>query len=168
MGLFDNRNEDRNEEVKPVVEEKGPEILFQEDQISEVAFISSSTKIDGNITTQGHLVLNGDIQGATTVKGNLVLNGTTRGEISCDSLLADAASSSSNVTALNNVVIKKDTAITGNINCKNITVYGTVHGDIIAKGSVVLKSTAVVNGNISAARIGIESGAKLAGAVSVK
>ena len=73
-----------------------------------------------------------------------------------------------NINATSNVIVKAGTVVTGNINCKNLTVYGTVEGDILAKGGVVLKNSAVVNGNIEAARIGIESGAKLKGKVNIK
>ncbi len=154
--------------VTPAAEEKKEPVTVVETPKNEIGFISSGTKIEGNITSTGHLVLNGEVTGSTVVDGNVVLNGVALGDIECSSLLIDKATSNSNITATNNVIVKAGTVVTGNVNCKNITVYGTVEGDIVAKGGVVLKSSAVVNGNIDAARIGIESGAKLKGAVNIK
>jgi len=133
----------------------------------EVAFISSSTKIDGNITTQGHLVVNGTLYGQASAQGNVVLNGEVTGDVNCDSVVCETAKVTSNIVAKNNVVVKNGTVVVGDITCNNITVYGQIKGNITATGSVVMKSSASVEGNITAARIGIESGTKLSGTVTV-
>jgi len=168
MSLFDGKDNRYMEENKPMVEKpEAPTYTSVSVEPAEVAFISSSTKIDGNITTQGHLVINGTLLGEAAARGNIVLNGEVTGDVNCDSVVCEQARVRSNINAQNNVVVKKGTVITGDINCTNVTVYGDIQGNINATGSVVLKATAVVEGNIKSARIGIESGAKLVGNIAM-
>ena len=158
MGLFD--------EKLMTDEELTGEIKLPE--ISEIAVISSCTKIEGNIKTEGHLIVNGEVQGSVSARGNLILSGVTAGEIYCESILFETTESNSDIIAEQNVVIKEGTTVRGNIHCKNITIMGSVYGDITASGTIILKSTAVVTGNVIAKRIGVENGAKINGSIEMK
>lgn len=166
MGLFDKeeavKDEAFEQEVSytPVPEEV-------KDEVPEVAVISSTTRIEGNITTDGSIVVNGDVQGNVTTKGNLVLSGNTTGEIFCNSILIDTKESNSDIIAEENIIVAEETTINGNVNCKNITISGAICGDVTATGCVIVKSTAVVKGNISAKQIGVECGAVVNGKVTI-
>lgn len=180
MGVFSSKKEEQPvyepqatyvTEPEIVPEEPQPEVKEEKvmpEQTVELAVISVSTKIEGNITTDGNLILAGDVKGNVNVKGNLVLDGKADGEIYCDSLLVENTETTSDIVAYNNIIVKEDTTITGNISCRNITVYGKICGDIDAKEGVVLKSTAVVMGNISSAKLGIETGARVEGKITCK
>ena len=158
MGMFD----EKKLAAEPVKDMKMPET------ISEVAVISSSTKIEGNIKTDGHLIVNGDVQGNVSTRGNLILSGNTSGEIYCESLLVETPESNSDIIAEQNIIVKEGTTVNGNIHCKNITVMGSVYGDITATGAIVLKSTAIVIGNLVAKHLGMENGAKVNGSIEMK
>jgi len=157
MGLFD-ENMMANE----------PTSDLKISEINEIAVISTGTQIEGNIKTEGHLIVNGDVQGSVSARGNLILSGVATGEVYCESLLFEAAESDSDIIAEQNVVIKEGTTVRGNIHCKNITIMGTVLGDITASGTVIFKSTAVVTGNVIAKRMGVENGAKFNGSIDMK
>lgn len=130
----------------------------------EIAVITPTTKIEGNIQTEGHLVMSGKITGNITSKGNLILNGSANGEISCESVVLDSCNTSSNIKANMNVIVKEGTTVTGDITCKGITVMGSVIGNIKAD-TVFLKKTSTVKGDVSAKQFMMESGAKLRGKV---
>jgi len=66
------------------------------------------------------------------------------------------------------VVIKEKVNVMGKIFCKDITIMSNVVGDIVASGKVGLSKDATVKGNITAAAIGVEVGAKIEGALSIK
>ena len=168
MGLFDKEEQTKVEsevterEVFPVEEPAAPE------PAAEVAVISSTTKIEGNITTDGSIVVNGDVQGNVTTKGNLVLSGNTTGEIYCNSILVETAESNSDIIAEENIIVAEGTVINGNINCRNISISGSICGDVTATGCVILKATANVKGDITAKQIGIECGAVVNGKLTNK
>lgn len=166
MGLFD------KEEVKDEVMEQPQETFTAapeepKEEETEVAVISSTTKIEGNITTAGSIVVNGDVQGNVSTKGNLVLSGNTTGEIFCSSILIDTKESNSDIIAEENILIAEGTTVNGNINCKNISISGTVVGDVSATGCVILKASSNVKGNITAKQVGIECGAVVNGKVTI-
>lgn len=162
MGLFNEKDD-----IKPEAEGMERLNVTPEAAPVEIAVISASTRIEGNITTDGHLIMNGDVQGNVSTKGNLVLSGNTSGEIYCDSVLLETKESNSDIIAEQNIIVAQGTTINGNISCKNITVNGRVFGDIKASGGVVLKASAVVEGNISAKTIGMETGAVVNGALEM-
>jgi len=158
MGMF----EEKVIESQPIGE------IRMTDTINEIAVISSSTRIEGNIRTDGHLIVNGDVQGNVSARGNLVLSGNTTGEVYCESLLVETPESNSDIIAEQNIIVKEGTVVKGNIHCKNITIFGSVVGDVTATGSIILKATAVVTGSLIAKRLGMENGAKLNGSVEMK
>lgn len=160
MGLFNDKEENK------LAEEVNETVVSSEAPV-EIAVISASTKIEGNLRTEGHLIMNGAVQGNVSTKGNLVLSGTTTGEIYCDSVLVETTESNSDIIAEQNIIVAQGTVVNGNITCKNITVIGRVYGDIKASGSVVLKASAVIDGNISAKTIGMENGAVVNGTLEM-
>jgi len=168
MGLFD-KEDIKAEPSENAVVEKYIETRKVDTPV-EIAVISSSTKIEGNITTDGNMIINGDVQGNISAKGNLAISGegNTNGEIYCASVVFENKESHSDIVAEENVVVSEGTTVNGNINCKNVVVKGKVLGDISATGSVVLKASAVVNGNVFAKTIGMEVGAKVNGSISME
>lgn len=187
MGLFVNREEpvedvyeapvEEVEEVEETVyeeevvetEQKEEAPVMAEDNFNtEIAYISSGTTIEGVVKTQGSIILNGEVNGDIKADGNIELGGKIQGKIDCSNLIANGYAVLKDVTVENNIILKAGTTIDGDITCKNITVFGTVNGNIFASGSVVLKETAVVKGDVAAARLGIESGAKITGKIDIQ
>lgn len=172
MSLFENKTDEK----QPVVAEKKAEVAPENKEVvvhegapvSEVGVISAGTKIEGNITTPGHLIIAGEITGTTNANGKIVFKGVTNGDIVCESILFNGGVSTSNINVDKDVVIKAGTTIKGNITCKNLFLAGTVEGDIKAKESVVLKDTAVLNGSVTCLRFGVESGAKIMGKITMQ
>ncbi len=141
------------EEVKEII----PEVY------DETGIIGPGTKIAGNISTKGHLDIQGSVNGNIDAKGNVLVSGNVMGKLKCGNLLIQSGTIQSEVEATSLVSIEEGAVLTGKICCKDITIAGTVNGDIIATGKVGLASTAIVKGNVTAAAMGMEIGAKLSG-----
>lgn len=136
--------------------------------IDEMGTIAANTKITGNITTKGHLAVAGAVIGDITAKGNVIVTGTVNGKISCGNLMLQGCNVQSEINTTECVVIKEKVNVMGKIFCKDITIMSNVVGDIVASGKVGLSKDATVKGNITAAAIGVEVGAKIEGALSIK
>lgn len=134
---------------------------------NEMGIIGPKTKITGNITTNGHLTVRGSVAGDISAKGNVIVTGAVKGSIKCDNLLLEGADVTANIEAQNMISVKEGVVFNGTIQCKDITVIGTVNGDIVASGKVGLASSAVVKGNIKAAAMGMELGAKIEGSIAI-
>jgi cytoskeletal protein CcmA (bactofilin family) len=60
-----------------------------------------------------------------------------------------------------------DGVVIGDIHAANITVEGTVEGNLYGSASVLIGATAKVTGNVVAPRVGIREGAQFNGAVDM-
>ena len=134
----------------------------------EMGTISSGTRVTGNITTKGHLAVAGTVLGDITAKGNVIITGNVKGKITCNNLMLENCSLNTEINASECVIVKEGVKIAGKIFCKDITVKGSIVGDITASGKVGLSAEAAVRGNIAAAAIGVAVGAKLEGNLSIK
>jgi len=166
MGFFNEKDETKQDVMTDELEIQEP--VAAEDYSSEVAVITASTTIEGNITTNGMLIVNGGVTGNITTKGNLVLSGNSNGDVVCDSVLVDAKETHSDIVADKNIIIAAGTTLNGNVTCKNITISGTVNGTVTASEYVILKGSAVVTGDVTAKQIGMETGALVNGYISMK
>lgn len=63
------------------------------------------------------------------------------------------------------LMVGADGNVRADINGRNVTVQGTVHGDIRGNESVVVESSARVEGNIYSSSIGLEKGARFKGSI---
>ena len=147
----------QQDEVKEII----PEVY------DETGVIGPATKVKGDISTKGHLDIQGSVNGNIEAKGNILVSGNVIGKMKCGNLLIQSGNIQSEVEAGSLVSIKEGATLTGRISGKDITVAGTVNGDIVATGKVGLASTAVVKGNITASAMGMEIGAKLCGTMSI-
>ena len=85
----------------------------------------------------------------------------------CSNLFLETGTLTGDILSDNLVSINEGVSMTGSIVCRDITVVGTVLGNISSSGKVGLASTAVVKSDIKAAEMGMEMGAKLDGKVSI-
>lgn len=132
----------------------------------ELGVISADMRVEGDILTKGHLVIDGNVEGNVSAKGNIVVRGNVRGKIICDNLILEQCSLVTEIEAMGQVSVK-EANVTGKISCRDLSVNGTVNGDITARDSLALSAIAVVNGDIKAARMGMEFGAVVNGNISM-
>lgn len=135
--------------------------------VDEMGIIAENTRIVGDITTRGHLAVAGTVEGNISAKGNVIITGVVKGNIACDNLMMEHSMLTTEIHATGHVAVKEGVTINGKIFCNDISVMGTVNGDIEAKGKLALSSMSVVNGNIKAASLGVDFGAKLNGSISI-
>ena len=135
--------------------------------VDEMGVIAENTRVVGDISTRGHLAVAGTVEGNISAKGNVIITGVVKGNISCDNLMMEHSMLTTEIRATGHVAVKEGVTINGKIYCNDISVMGTVNGDIEAAGKLALSGMAVVNGNIKAASLGVEFGAKLNGSIAI-
>ncbi len=67
-----------------------------------------------------------------------------------------------------NLTIGEQGTVKADIRARNITIEGTVQGDLYATESVVVRATGKVRGNIYAPRVGLIEGAKFKGSIDME
>lgn len=96
------------------------------------------------------------ISGAITVTGNvtsagdLVIDGKVEGNIEIGN---------------HNLTIGESASVVADLIAKDVTIAGTVKGNVLGSGKVELKKSSTVEGDITAPRFAMEEGAVLVGKV---
>ena len=95
------------------------------------------------------------------------MQGKIHGNVSARNLMIENGSLVGDVSVQENVSLKQDALIKGNITVKNIYSNGIVQGKIQAEGEVELLKNAKVEGDVFAVGFSVVSGAKVKGIVNI-
>jgi cytoskeletal protein CcmA (bactofilin family) len=96
------------------------------------------------------------ISGAITVKGNV----TSAGDLVIDGKVEGAIEIGDH-----NLTIGETATVVADLMAKDVTIAGTVKGNVLGSGKVELKKNSSVEGDITAPRFVMEEGAALSGKV---
>ena len=130
---------------------------------NEVAVLTDSMIINGNIATEGALDVRGNIVGNVEALGKLNITGAIQGNSQAAEIYAEGAKITGE---LRSVKIGQSTVIIGNIYASSAVIAGAVKGDIDVKGPVILDSSAIVMGDIKSKSVQINNGAVIEGMCS--
>lgn len=133
----------------------------------EMGIIGPETKVVGDIATKGHIAVLGAVVGDINAIGNVIIAGKIEGNIKCDNFYVEEGKLETNIEATGSVHIKENVILKGTVRCKDITITGTVLGDIVATGKVGISKTGVVKGSVKASQMAMELGAKLEGSIAI-
>ena len=133
----------------------------------EMGVIGAETKVVGDISTKGHIAVLGTVVGDIDAKGNVIIAGKIEGDIKCNNFYVEDGKLETNIESTGSVLIKENVILKGTVRCKDITITGTVLGDIVASGKVGIAKTGLVKGSVKASQMAMELGAKLEGAIAI-
>lgn len=132
----------------------------------EVAVLTDSMIINGNIATEGALDVRGSIVGNVEALGKLNITGAIQGNSQAAEIYAEGAKITGELRSGGSVKIGQSTVIIGNIYASSAVIAGAVKGDIDVKGPVILDSSAIVMGDIKSKSVQINNGAVIEGMCS--
>ena len=95
------------------------------------------------------LVVKGDVSGDE----DLVIQGSVEGKV----LLRN-----------NSITVGKNGQVKADLYGKNISVEGTVQGNLFADDKIIIRQSGTVHGNLQAPRVTLEDGAKFKGAIDME
>ncbi len=135
----------------------------------EMGIIGPNTKLEGDITTKGHVTILGEVKGNVDAKGNVIVGGSVVGKIKGHNVVFENNRVNEvDVTTTGQVSVCEGVVINGKIECSSIKIQGTVHGNIKASDKVGLAETAVVVGDVTAKAMAMALGSKIKGCISVE
>lgn len=145
---------------------ESPAVMEDNEYNDEIAEITRATSIEGNITSEGSINLDGKVKGNVTCLGKLVVSGEIIGASKAAEIYTNNSRIMGDVTSDRSIKIGNGTVIIGNVYASSAVIGGAIKGDIDVKGPVVLDSSAVVQGNIKSRSMQINNGAVIEGMVS--
>ena len=162
---------DKMEISEPMIEEN---IIEKEASIMEnnlenvqatdqVTVITKGTVINGSISSDGGLEVNGTITGDVECLGKLIVNGNVSGRLKAAEVVVSTPRLDGGIESQGDVKVGVGTIVIGDVTAKSATISGAVKGEIDVQGPVIVDSTAIVKGNITAKSVQINNGAVVDG-----
>lgn len=144
-------------------ENKVSEFSKSNEVSEEVTEITKGTRLDGNISSNGSINLDGKIKGNVECNGKLVISGEITGNSNAGEIFTNNAKISGDVTSEGSIKVGSGSIIIGNIFAASAVLAGAVKGDVDVKGPVILDGTAIIQGNIKSRSVQINNGAVVEG-----
>jgi len=133
----------------------------------EVTVITKGTTINGSISSDGSLEINGTITGDIECLGKLSITGKITGNSSAAEIYVNTERLEGSITSEGTVKVGLGTVVIGDIVATSGVIAGAVKGEIDVNGPIVIDSTAIIKGNIKAKSVQINNGAVIEGFCSL-
>lgn len=134
---------------------------------SEVTIISKGTVINGSISSDGSLDIQGSVTGDVDCLGKLSITGNVNGNTSASEVYVNSERMEGSIASDGSVKVGLGTVIIGDIVATSSVIAGAVKGEIDINGPIVIDSTAIIKGNIKAKSVQINNGAVIEGFCSL-
>lgn len=138
----------------------------------ELTIIGSSTIIEGKenskIVCGGDIEIMGQVKGLVDIAGSAEIYGMIDGLVNAEQLIVEEGSKINGDINCRTTLSINSAEIVGNIKAKNAYINASVKGDIAATNDLKIANNSIIEGNIATGSISIESGAVIAGNLSVK
>lgn len=129
--------------------------------------ITQGTSIKGDLLCEGDLDVQGVIQGNVSSDSLVRITGKVEGNVSCDSLELENAEIRGQITVKNQLLMRGESIVVGDLSGQQIEINGKVKGNITVSGSLHLLPLAYVLGDMSTSSIQIDNGAVVFGRLSI-
>lgn len=133
----------------------------------EVTVITKGTTINGSISSDGSLEINGTITGDIECLGKLSITGKIVGNSTAAEVYVNCERLEGSINSEGSVKVALGTVVIGDIIATSGVIAGAVKGEIDVNGPIVIDSTAIIKGNIKAKSVQINNGAVIEGFCSL-
>jgi cytoskeletal protein CcmA (bactofilin family) len=135
--------------------------------VSEVGVISSTTTINGTVSSKGHIRVEGGVIGDIFAYGDIQVTGKVAGDIEGGNIGLGGCVVDGDIKARGDITVGKDSVLSGNVNGQMITIDGRIKGNITALKGAHMSSSSIVKGSITAPTLSVNAGAGFQGKVDV-
>jgi len=130
--------------------------------------ISTDTIFAGEINSNGHIEIYGNLNGNVNAKGNVRIYGQVVGDITGNNIELISCKVRGNINADAAVQINNESVVAGNISATDMILDGKLKGDVMLQRNTLFMENAVLFGNVYAGMISIKNGAKLYGEIQIE
>ena len=135
------------------------------------SMIGVGLTVTGDCVTDGHVQIHGTVAGDAVANGlELAPSGVIEGDVtvpkgaSKGQVFVVAGRVAGRVTA-HVVDVKKTGSVLGGIDAEQVTIHGTVEGNVRVRQRLVLASTGIVSGDVHTDRLVMEEGGRVNGTI---
>ncbi len=130
--------------------------------------IASDTSVIGEVHSDGHVEILGNLIGDVSARGNIKICGKVVGDINGNDIELFSSKVHGNITAEASVLIDGGSVSVGDITAIDMILDGKLKGDITLEKSIEFKENATLLGKVTAGSVSIKEGAKLYGEIRIQ
>lgn len=167
----DRNNTDTTKSMDAYADATTIEPNMEEDKYLEemqTTTVSADTLLTGEINSNGHIEIYGNLNGNVKAKGNIRIYGQITGDISGNSIELVSCKVRGNINAAATVQINHESVVAGNVSAADMVLDGKLKGDVTLLHTILFMENAVLFGNVYAGMISINEGAKLYGEIQIE
>jgi cytoskeletal protein CcmA (bactofilin family) len=144
-------------------------VTYREPMVDmQTTTISTDTIFAGEINSNGHIEIYGNLNGNVNAKGNVRIYGQVVGDIKGNNIELVSCKVRGNINADATVQINHESVIAGNVSAADMILDGKLKGDVMLERTTLFMENAVLYGNVYAGTISIKNGAKLYGEIQIE
>lgn len=155
------REEKEKAKVERLAKEAAERTVIIDDE--ELAIITKSLVIKGDMNTEGSMEIHGTVEGNIVCKGNLIITGKLVGDAMAATITVSGANVEGNMISEGDITVGDKSRVVGDLTAASAIIAGAVKGNIDVKGPVVIDSTAIVAGDIKSKSMQINVGSVIEG-----
>lgn len=164
-GIIDNK-QDIKKEIKTIQSPKTSTTNKSPNSL-EKNIITKGTRILGTISTDCDIEVAGTVDGDVESNGKVIVTGKINGKITCSLTDINMAVIEGDIESREDIIIRENSTVNGNLSAKEMNISGKVKGDINATISINIHENAFIIGNIVTPLITIEKGAIIQGNLDI-
>lgn len=130
--------------------------------------IASDTSVIGEVHSDGHVEILGNLIGDVTARGNIKICGKVVGDINGNDIELLSSKVHGNITAESAVLIDDGSVVVGDVSAIDMVLDGKLKGDISLEKAIIFKENAVLLGKVTAGSVSIKEGAKMFGEIQIE
>lgn len=159
-----------DEAIQAIQESHKSEIeeIIEAPKCIQHSILAKGVIITGNIQCEGIIDLNGIVTGDIHGGDELKITGKLNGNVEGKNVEINEGVMVGNINASGAVTISRNSHLTGDINAKDLTVNGTIHGDVTLKNNLMMEEHGVIIGKIQANQMAVDDGALVQGEVAIR
>ncbi len=133
---------------------------------NNTTLIAAETVIIGSINSVSEIIIAGNVEGKITCNDNVTISGKVNGDITALNVTIENAEVIGAIEVVNDFKLIGGST-KGDVIAKNISVDGTIEGNLMAENKCEVCSKAVVMGDITAASVSIVDNSVINGRLSI-
>lgn len=143
--------------INQLIYEKKSDANKEEGQ--ETTIVTKDTSLEGNIASESPLLIEGSIRGNIVTQESAIVTGFIMGNLKSRTVTIKGGKVKGDLLCDKSVDMDPASAVVGNITADDVTIGGSIEGNIDASGTVTLMSTAIVVGDVKAQNMIMNNGA---------
>lgn len=150
------------------VETPAPKAAMMVQVDDNATTISRGTLINGNIETEGDLIIHGHVKGDIICNSTLTIFGVVEGTLNCMNAYFDHATIIGDIGCSGNLELSESSVVHGDVEAYQMLNGGRIKGNANIAEGVKFSATSAIVGNVSANDIEIERGAVIQGEIDIR